>query len=185
MSERIIAELCRPFDIAGHQLHIGCSIGIALAPNDIALSCVAGHHFRMAVDALSAQVQGLINDNPNLNPVLEQLHALSDLLVARKDDLAQSLRYVGQFAASPTLRNILGQDSPNSIRRTRLNGERLVRRWRKMASAVSRSGSWPGASAMKALGTASRIGSGDGTTAASATAACSMSTLSSSNGLMR
>jgi phospholipid/cholesterol/gamma-HCH transport system substrate-binding protein len=52
------------------------------------------------ISALSAQVQGFINDNPNLNPVLEQLHALSDLLVARKDDLAQSLRYVGQFAAS-------------------------------------------------------------------------------------
>ncbi|HUH69592.1 MAG TPA: MCE family protein [Mycobacterium sp.] len=52
------------------------------------------------ISAFSAQVQGFINDNPNLNPVLEQLHAISDLLVARKDDLAQSLRYVGQFAAS-------------------------------------------------------------------------------------
>ena len=52
------------------------------------------------ISAFSAQVQGFINDNPNLNPVLEQLHTLSDLLVARKDDLAQTLRYVGQFAAS-------------------------------------------------------------------------------------
>jgi diguanylate cyclase (GGDEF)-like protein len=34
LSERIIAELSRPFEIAGHRLHIGCSIGIALAPND-------------------------------------------------------------------------------------------------------------------------------------------------------
>src|SRR5262249_58812837 len=34
LSERIIGELGRPFDLAGHQLHIGCSIGIALAPND-------------------------------------------------------------------------------------------------------------------------------------------------------
>jgi diguanylate cyclase (GGDEF)-like protein len=34
LSERIIADLGRPFDLAGHQLHIGCSIGIALAPND-------------------------------------------------------------------------------------------------------------------------------------------------------
>ncbi len=34
LSERIISELDRPFDIAGHQLHIGCSIGIALAPGD-------------------------------------------------------------------------------------------------------------------------------------------------------
>ena len=52
------------------------------------------------ISAFSAQVQGFINDNPNLNPVLEQLHAISDVLVARKDDLAQSLRYVSQFAAS-------------------------------------------------------------------------------------
>ncbi|HYB39490.1 MAG TPA: MCE family protein [Mycobacterium sp.] len=52
------------------------------------------------ISAFSVQVQGFINDNPNLNPVLEQLHAISDLLVARKDDLAQTLRYVGQFAAS-------------------------------------------------------------------------------------
>ncbi len=34
LSERIIGELSRPFDLAGHQLHIGCSIGIALAPKD-------------------------------------------------------------------------------------------------------------------------------------------------------
>jgi len=52
------------------------------------------------VSAFSVQVQGFINDNPNLNPVLEQLHALSDMLVARKDDLAQTLTYVSQFAAS-------------------------------------------------------------------------------------
>jgi phospholipid/cholesterol/gamma-HCH transport system substrate-binding protein len=52
------------------------------------------------ISAFSTQVQGLINDNPNLNPVLEQLHTISDVLVARKDDLAQTLTYVGQFAAS-------------------------------------------------------------------------------------
>src|SRR5271157_5425696 len=52
------------------------------------------------ISAFSAEVQGFINDNPNLNPVLEQLHALTDVLVARKDDLAQTLTYVSQFAAS-------------------------------------------------------------------------------------
>jgi phospholipid/cholesterol/gamma-HCH transport system substrate-binding protein len=52
------------------------------------------------ISAFSAQVQGFINDNPSLNPVLEQLHAISDVLVARKDDLARSLEYVAQFAAS-------------------------------------------------------------------------------------
>ena len=45
-------------------------------------------------------MQGFINDNPSLNPVLEQLHSISDVLVARKDDLAQTLSYVSQFAAS-------------------------------------------------------------------------------------
>ncbi|WP_297697416.1 MCE family protein [Mycobacterium sp.] len=52
------------------------------------------------ISAFSAQVQGFINDNPNLNAVLEQLHAISDVLVARKDDLAQTFTYVSQFAAS-------------------------------------------------------------------------------------
>ena len=49
-------------------------------------------------------------------------------------------------------------------------------RARGSTSAVSRVGSWPGASTTYALGTASRTASGAGTTAASATAGCSMST---------
>ncbi len=52
------------------------------------------------ISAFSAQVQGFINDNPNLNPVLEQLRTLTDVLVARKDDLAQTFTYVSKFAAS-------------------------------------------------------------------------------------
>ncbi|WP_156690175.1 MCE family protein [Mycobacterium sp. Marseille-P9652] len=52
------------------------------------------------ISAFSTQVQGFINDNPNLNAALEQLRAISDVLVARKDDLAQTLTYVSQFAAS-------------------------------------------------------------------------------------
>ncbi|HZE15339.1 MAG TPA: MCE family protein, partial [Mycobacterium sp.] len=52
------------------------------------------------VSAFSAQVQGFINDNPNLNPVLEQLRTVSDLLVARKDDLAQALTAIGKVVTS-------------------------------------------------------------------------------------
>ena len=52
------------------------------------------------ISALSAQVQGFINDNPSLNSVLEQLRTISDLLVTRKDDLAQTLVYASQFSAS-------------------------------------------------------------------------------------
>src|SRR5271168_2093830 len=48
------------------------------------------------VSAFSAQVQNLINDNPNLNHVLEQLRTVSDLLVARKDDLAQAVNMLGK-----------------------------------------------------------------------------------------
>ena len=49
------------------------------------------------VAAFSEQVKGLINDNPNLNHVLEQLRTLSDILVERKDDVAAGLTEVGMF----------------------------------------------------------------------------------------
>jgi phospholipid/cholesterol/gamma-HCH transport system substrate-binding protein len=51
------------------------------------------------ISALSAQVKGFITDNPNLNHVLEQLRTVSDLLVERKDDLAQSLAIAAKFTA--------------------------------------------------------------------------------------
>jgi len=52
------------------------------------------------IAAFSEQVKGLINDNPNLNHVLEQLHQLSDILVQRKDDIATGLTEVGHFLPS-------------------------------------------------------------------------------------
>src|SRR5246127_863926 len=52
------------------------------------------------VSAFSAQVQNFINDNPNLNHVLEQLRTVSDLLVARKDDLAQAVTMLGKTIAA-------------------------------------------------------------------------------------
>ncbi|GFG62825.1 mammalian cell entry protein [Mycobacterium kubicae] len=58
------------------------------------------------VAAFSTQVSGLINDNPNLNHVLEQLHQLSDILVQRKDDLAKGLVEVGSFL--PSLNEAIG-----------------------------------------------------------------------------
>ncbi|QLL07842.1 virulence factor Mce family protein [Mycobacterium vicinigordonae] len=66
-----------------------------------------------AIDALlsnvasfSTQVQGLVNDNPNLNHVLEQLRTVSDLLVERKQDVAQGLQMVGGFL--PSLNEAIG-----------------------------------------------------------------------------
>jgi phospholipid/cholesterol/gamma-HCH transport system substrate-binding protein len=57
-----------------------------------------------AVDALlrnvtgfGQQLRGLIDDNPNTNHVLEQLRTVSDLLMKRKDDLAQTLATVGKY----------------------------------------------------------------------------------------
>jgi phospholipid/cholesterol/gamma-HCH transport system substrate-binding protein len=51
------------------------------------------------ISAVSTQLRGLITDNPNLNHVLEQLRTVSDLLVERKDDLAQSLAIAAKFTA--------------------------------------------------------------------------------------
>src|SRR6202048_3381810 len=48
------------------------------------------------VAAFSAQVENLINDNPNLNHVLEQLRTVSELLDRRKDDLAQIGKTIGK-----------------------------------------------------------------------------------------
>ncbi len=50
------------------------------------------------VATFSAQVQNLINDNPNLNHVLEQLRIVSDLLDKRKDDLAGIVKTLGKTA---------------------------------------------------------------------------------------
>lgn len=52
------------------------------------------------IAAFSEQVKGLINDNPNLNHMLEQLRTVSDILVQRKDDLANGLTEVGKFLPS-------------------------------------------------------------------------------------
>ena len=52
------------------------------------------------VATFSEQVKGLINDNPNLNHVLEQLRTISEILVQRKDDLAKGLTEVGAFLPS-------------------------------------------------------------------------------------
>ena len=49
------------------------------------------------VTAFSQQVKGLINDNPNLTHVLEQLSQVSDLLVKHKQDIATSLTEIGKI----------------------------------------------------------------------------------------
>jgi len=52
------------------------------------------------VQAVATQLQGLINDNPNLNTVLNQVNTVSDVLVKRKDDLTNTVRELGKFVAS-------------------------------------------------------------------------------------
>ena len=52
------------------------------------------------VSAFSDQVTGLIDDNPNLNHVLEQLRTVSDILRERKFDLMDTLSTVAKFVAS-------------------------------------------------------------------------------------
>ena len=52
------------------------------------------------VQQVSTQFQGLVNDNPNLNHVLEQLRTVTDLLVKHKNDLADVLITLSKFTAS-------------------------------------------------------------------------------------
>jgi phospholipid/cholesterol/gamma-HCH transport system substrate-binding protein len=52
------------------------------------------------VSAVSTQFEGLVKDNPNLNGFLEQLHGVSDLLVKHKNDLADVLSTLNNFAGS-------------------------------------------------------------------------------------
>ncbi|MDY6871406.1 MAG: MCE family protein [Actinomycetota bacterium] len=52
------------------------------------------------VSMFSEQVKGLIDDNPNLNRVLEQLRTLSEILVERKFDLIDELTTLSKFLSS-------------------------------------------------------------------------------------
>ena len=52
------------------------------------------------VGQFSAQVEGFIDDNPNLNRVLEQLRTISDVLKERRFDLMDTLSTVASFVAS-------------------------------------------------------------------------------------
>ena len=52
------------------------------------------------VSAFSTQVRGLINDNPNLHHLLEQLRSVTDVLVAHKNDLASVLSTLRNYTAA-------------------------------------------------------------------------------------
>ena len=52
------------------------------------------------VSAVSTHVSGLINENPNLNHVLQQLSTVSDELVKRKKELADVLVLLSRYTAS-------------------------------------------------------------------------------------
>jgi phospholipid/cholesterol/gamma-HCH transport system substrate-binding protein len=75
------------------------------------------------VAAFSAQVKGLINDNPSLNHVLEQLHTVSGILAEHKNDLAKAFTEIGQFlpalneavASGPYFKVILANLVPGQV----------------------------------------------------------------------
>ncbi len=52
------------------------------------------------VSAFSTQVQGLINDNPNLHHLLEQLRGVTDVLTEHKNDLASVLNTLRSYTAA-------------------------------------------------------------------------------------
>lgn len=49
------------------------------------------------VSAVSAQFEGFINDNPNLNNVLSQLEVISTILAQKKEELAYSITTASKF----------------------------------------------------------------------------------------
>ena len=72
------------------------------------------------VDKLSTQVEGFINDNPNLHRALEQLRVVSDVLRERKSDLVSAVVKVNTFinglgeglASGPYFKAMLGNLLP-------------------------------------------------------------------------
>ncbi|MGH3563714.1 MAG: virulence factor Mce family protein, partial [Mycobacterium sp.] len=58
------------------------------------------------VTAFGAQLRGLINDNPNLSHVLEQLGTVSDVLVRRKTELADTLSTLYKYL--PAINDAVG-----------------------------------------------------------------------------
>src|SRR5277367_2952745 len=52
------------------------------------------------VNAFSTQVRGLINDNPNLHHLLEQLSTVTDILVKHKNDLVAVLNTLRNYTAA-------------------------------------------------------------------------------------
>ena len=52
------------------------------------------------VSAFSAQIQGLIKDNPNLHHLLEQLRGVTDVLTEHKNDLASVLKTLRNYTAA-------------------------------------------------------------------------------------
>jgi phospholipid/cholesterol/gamma-HCH transport system substrate-binding protein len=52
------------------------------------------------VSAFSTQVKGLINDNPNLHHLLEQLRTVTDVLVVHRKDLADVLNTLRNYTAA-------------------------------------------------------------------------------------
>jgi len=52
------------------------------------------------VSRVSHQLKATIDENPNINHILEQLRTISDILVARKQDLSDTLVAAGKFVAS-------------------------------------------------------------------------------------
>ncbi len=80
---------------------------------------------------------------------------------------------------------VLGRSSRNSISRGATAGPRRFRAWPRRSRRRSSLVSWPAFSATNAFTTSPTVGSGIPITAASATAGCSRSALSTSKGPMR
>ena len=94
-----------------------------------------------------SRCRGFVNDNPNLNQVLEQLRAVSDILVKRKYDLVDMLVSIGKFSAALGEAVASGpyfkvDDRPTCCR-TRSCSRSSTPRSRSVASTLRNSGAMP------------------------------------------
>jgi phospholipid/cholesterol/gamma-HCH transport system substrate-binding protein len=103
--EEIKQLLANANKIAGILGNRGTQINQLLVNAQTLLAAINERNYAVSlllerVGTFSEQVRGFIDDNPNLNKVLEQLRVVSDVLVERKYDLADTLTTVANFVAS-------------------------------------------------------------------------------------
>ena len=98
LARRIIDVLTRPFDLDGHTVHIGTSVGVAMAPVDGEDSATLLRHADLALYRAKSEGRGQLNYfEPDMNERIEARRglesAMRDAIAARQFELAYQPRY--------------------------------------------------------------------------------------------